>query len=97
MKARIYKPTKSSMQSGNANSKDWIIEYDENSPKRIDPLMGWTSSSDTNQQVSLHFRSLEAAITYAKKENLEFIIQDNKVKKYVPKNYADNFLFNKKY
>ena len=60
MRARIYKPAKNAMQSGKARTKQWVLEYEPESPRTIDPLMGWTSSSDTQSQVRLRFESREA-------------------------------------
>ena len=69
MQVRIYKPAKTAMQSGQRNTKEWLLES-EPAPKEIDPLMGWTSSRDTMQQVKLYFATLEEATAYAKKEGL---------------------------
>ena len=69
MQVRIYKPAKTAMQSGQRNTKEWLLES-EPAPKEIDPLMGWTSSRDTMQQVKLYFATLEEAKAYAKKEGL---------------------------
>ena len=60
MQVRIFKPAKTAMQSGQRNTKEWVLEP-EPAPKEIDPLMGWTSSRDTMQQVQLHFATLEEA------------------------------------
>ena len=69
MQVRIYKPAKTAMQSGQRNTKEWLLES-EPAPKEIDPLMGWTSSRDTMQQVKLYFATLEEAKAYAEKEGL---------------------------
>ena len=66
MQVRIYKPAKTAMQSGQRNTKEWVLES-EPSPKEIDPLMGWTSSRDTMQQVQLYFATLDEAKAYAEK------------------------------
>ena len=67
MQVRIYKPAKTAMQSGQRNTKEWLLES-EPTPKEIDPLMGWTSSRDTMQQVKLYFATLEEAKAYAEKK-----------------------------
>ena len=46
MTARIYKPAKTAMQSGTAKTKDWVLDYEPEQPREIEPLMGWTSSGD---------------------------------------------------
>ncbi len=55
MRARIYKPSKTAMSSGLAKTKSWILEFMPESTSEIDPLMGWTSSGDTQSQVTLTF------------------------------------------
>ena len=66
MRARIYKPAKTAMSSGTANTNQWVLEYCQDSAREIDPLMGWISSGDTQSQVKLRFDSKEAAVSYAK-------------------------------
>ena len=65
MLARIYKPAKTAMQSGEARTKEWVLEFAPASPREIDPLMGWTSSDDTQTQIRLRFDSKQAAVDYA--------------------------------
>ena len=90
-KAKIYKPTKSAMQSGNNNSNKWIIEFITERPG-INPLMGWESSSDTYTELKLEFSSKELAINYAKKKKIDFELIEPRKRKTVKKSYADNFL-----
>ena len=65
MRARIYQPAKTAMQSGTAKTKDWVLEFAHASAREVDPLMGWTSSDDTQAQVKLRFDTREAAEAYA--------------------------------
>src|SRR5215468_10204523 len=74
MRARIYKPAKNAMQSGRARTKMWVLEYEPERPREIDPLMGWTSSSDMRQQVQLEFDTADEAIAYAKKNAIPFSV-----------------------
>ena len=67
MTARIYKPAKTAMQSGMANTKDWVLDFDLQEPRQVEPLMGWTGGTDTLSQVELDFPSAEAAVAYAYK------------------------------
>ena len=90
-KAIIYKPSKTAMQSGTNNSKNWIIEFNTRKPG-INPLMGWESSSDTYTELKLEFSSKELAINYAKKKKIDFEIIEPRKRKTVKKSYADNFL-----
>jgi len=90
-KAKIYIPTKSSMQSGLGKSDKWVIEFiTENAG--INPLMGWETSSDTLAELNLEFSSKELAIEYAKKNKIDFEIIEPHKRKTVKKSYADNFL-----
>jgi hypothetical protein len=90
-KAKIYIPTKNSMQSGLGKSDKWIIEF-ETEDTGINPLMGWETSSNTLSELSLEFSSKELAIDYAKKNKIDFEIIEPQKRKTIKKSYADNFL-----
>tara|TARA_B100000029_G_scaffold405962_1_gene406479 strand:+ start:281 stop:565 length:285 start_codon:yes stop_codon:yes gene_type:complete len=90
-RAKIYKPTKTAMQSGKRNEKNWLLEY-ESLDKNISPLMGWESSRDTMSEIKLKFTSKEKAIRYAKKNNINYNVIEPKERKIIKKSYADNFL-----
>ena len=90
-KAKIYIPTKTAMQSGRGKLKAWILKFETKDPS-INPLMGWESSTDTMEEVTLKFPSKEKAIEYAKKNNISYNIIEPKKKEFVIKSYADNFL-----
>ena len=92
-KAKIYKPTKTAMQSGNRNTKKWILEFDT-LDNGIDPLMGWETSKDTMSEVKLKFSTKDEAINYAKKNNIRYYIVEPQKRKIIKKSYADNFLKN---
>jgi NADH dehydrogenase len=81
MRARIFKPAKTAMSSGTAKTRDWVLEFAPESPRGIDPLMGWTSSSDMNSQVHLHFDSAEAAMDYAKAHGIDAVVMKPKTRK----------------
>ena len=89
-KAKIYKPTKTAMQSGTKKFNKWILEYITERPG-INPLMGWESSTDTLGELVLQFASKDMAVQYAKKNNIDFEIIEPKSRKIVKKSYADNF------
>lgn len=93
MVARIYKPAKTAMQSGQANTKEWVLEHEPASPREIDPLMGWTSSSDTRTQVKLTFDSKDEAVAYARRNGIAYRLMEPKPRQPVRKSYADNFKF----
>ena len=89
-KAKIYKPSKTAMQSGIKKFDRWIIEFITKKPG-INPLMGWESSTDTNSELKLEFSSKELAIEYAKKNKINFELIEQKIRKIIKKSYADNF------
>jgi hypothetical protein len=92
MAARIYKPAKTAMQQGMA-ARDWVLEYESQSPLGIEPLMGWTSSSDTRSQVRLSFATKEEAVAFAVRHGIAFRLEEPKDTALRPKSYADNFKF----
>lgn len=93
MRARIYQPAKTAMQSGTAKTKSWVLEFAPASAREIDPLMGWTSSADTQTQVKLRFDSKEAALAYAREQGLEAVVSEPKARKpnIRPRGYGENF------
>ena len=93
--ARIYKPAKTAMQSGLALTKQWLLKFDRVEPREIEPLMGWTSSGDTRQQVQLWFDSKEEAIAYATREGIAYRVEEPQEAKRRTISYADNFKFNR--
>ena len=90
-KAKIYKPSKTAMQSGTRNSRNWLLEFD-NLDKGINPLMGWISSKDTMSEIKLEFSTKEQAVSYAKKNKINYYVIEPKERKIIKKSYADNFL-----
>jgi hypothetical protein len=93
MVARIYKPAKTAMQSGEARTKDWVLEHEPQRAREIDPLMGWTSSADTAAQVRLYFATKEEAMAFAERSGMAYSLSEPKPRKAVRKSYADNFKF----
>ncbi len=93
MTARIYRPAKSAMQSGTASTKSWALDYDPETPREIEPLMGWTSSGDMNQQVRLRFDSKDEAVAYAERHAIPYRVYEDKRPARRTMAYADNFAF----
>lgn len=89
--AIIYRPSKSAMQSGIQNTKQWRMEIRSDDPKFVDPTMGWIGSRDTTRQLVLKFASEEEAVEYCKKHLISFDIRSPKVRIIKPKSYANNF------
>ena len=90
-KAKIYKPTKTAMQSGMRNTKNWLLEFDTLNTG-INPLMGWESSKDTMSEVKLEFLTKDQAVNYAKKNNINYYVVEPQKRKIIKKSYSDNFL-----
>ena len=94
MTARIYRPARNAMQSGQAKDK-WLLEYEPEKPRQIEPLMGWTSSTDMKSQIKLRFDTKEEAIAYAQRNGIVYRVEEpkNPVRKVV--SYSDNFKTNR--
>jgi hypothetical protein len=93
MTARIFKPAKNAMQSGKATYKEWQLDYEPELPRAIEPLMGWTSSSDMKQQVTLRFRTKDEAIAYCERKGIPYQVIEPAEPARRPVAYADNFSF----
>lgn len=93
MKVRIFNPARSTMQSGLAKNQQWVIEYESVSARNPEPLMGWSSSEDTLNQVRIKFTSKEAAIAHAEREGWEYSVAVNHERKIKPRSFADNFKY----
>lgn len=91
MKARIYRPSKTAMQSGRGKIHSWMLEYEPETPRRPEPLMGWVSSGDTLNQVRLRFPTKEEAIAFAERKGIEYTVLEDHRRRVTPRNYADNF------
>ena len=79
------------MQSGRGKTKSWVLEFDLLTARRPEPLMGWTSSGDTLNQVRLTFATSEDAVAYAERKGLDYAVEPEHVRRVRPRNYADNF------
>ena len=92
MKARIYKPAKTAMQSGRAALKGWLLVYEPETPKAVEPLMGWTASADMRQQICMQFDTLEEAVAYAERNGIPYEVEPETAKReQQPVSYSDNF------
>ncbi len=95
MLARIYQPAKTAMQSGQAKD-EWVLEFEPESARTADPLMGWTSSSDMKGQIRLVFPTKDEALAYAERQGIQAQIFEPRPRKRIVKAYADNFKFTRK-
>jgi hypothetical protein len=96
MSAKIFSPAKTAMQSGKAKTGLWILEFDQENPRRIDPLMGYTSSGDMKSQIRLTFETRDEAVTYAEKNGIVYRVEEPKELKRRQISYSDNFKFDRK-
>tara|TARA_B110000503_G_C7042258_1_gene368696 strand:+ start:180 stop:491 length:312 start_codon:yes stop_codon:yes gene_type:complete len=98
MRARIYKPAKTAMSSGMAKTHNWVLEFAPTTARGVDPLMGWTSSSDTQTQVHMSFETKDAAIEYAAENGIEATVQEPKFRKLNIRagGYGENFATNRR-
>ena len=93
MRARIYKPSKTAMQSAHGKTKRWVLEYETTSTREPEPLMGWTASGDTLNQVRVYFPSKEDAIDFAKSKGWSYSVAKVRERRVKPRNYGDNFRY----
>jgi hypothetical protein len=90
MSVNIYQPARSVTQSGKGNNK-WILEFENEMPKTISPLMGWKGSDDMKEEIKLTFSSKENAIKFAEKNNLDYKVYEPQARKLIIRSYSDNF------
>ncbi|MBA4220842.1 MAG: ETC complex I subunit [Bosea sp.] len=95
MTARIYSPARNAMQSGTAKTGRWLLEYEPERPREIEPLMGWTSSGDMKSQLRLWFDTAEEAVAYATRNGIAYRLEQPHQAKRRSMAYADNFKFNR--
>lgn len=95
MSARIYRPAKTAMQSGKANTRKWRLEFKAESARHPDPLMGWTSIDGTQSQVRLQFDTKEQAVAYAEKHGIDAKVFEPRERSLKLRAYSDNFAFNR--
>lgn len=88
---RIFQPSKTAMQSGRRKTHKWFVQFETDSPKVADPLMGWIGSAETRTQLRLSFDTRERAISFAERNGLSYVVQEPKEFQVRPKSYAENF------
>lgn len=91
MKARIYSPAKTAMQSGRGKQGRWHIDFQEDSKAYQEPVMGWVGSRQTLSQLQLSFQTLEAAVAYLKQKQIPYVVEEKKEPPLKGKSYSDNF------
>lgn len=96
MSARIFSPAKTAMQSGKAKTGYWVLEFDPETPRKIDPLMGYTTSRDMKSQIRLSFETKEEAVAYAEKQGIAYRVDEPKEAKRRQMSYAENFRYDRR-
>jgi ETC complex I subunit conserved region len=98
MRARIYQPARTAMQSGTAKAQGWVLEFDPAAAREVDPLMGWTSSGDMDSQVRLRFDTAEEALAYAVERGIAADVVQPKARKPIirARGYGENFATDRK-
>ena len=96
MTARIYRPSPNAMQSGKGRSKVWVLVHEQASAREIEPLMGYTATSDTQTQVKLSFETLAEAEAYARSNGIPYTVQPPHTPTPKRTSYPDNFRFDRK-
>ncbi len=94
--ARIYKPARTAMQSGTAKTNEWVLEFEPEQSREVEPLMGWTSSGDMRQQVRLQFDSAEEALAYCERHGIAYQVMEPKAPARRTISYSDNFAFKRR-
>jgi hypothetical protein len=95
MTARIYRPTKTAMQSGRAKTHLWVLDFEPQDAQRVDSLMGWSGSGDTERQLTLRFDTADEAVAYATKLGLDYTVVEPQAATLKLKAYADNFRYDR--
>ncbi|MFG1428230.1 ETC complex I subunit [Roseixanthobacter glucoisosaccharinicivorans] len=93
MVARIFKPARNAMQSGVGKTKHWVLEYEPERARSVEPLMGYTSSADMKSQIHLRFETKEEAVAYAERRGIPYQVFEphEPVRRKIA--YSDNFAF----
>jgi hypothetical protein len=94
--ARIYRPAKNAMQSGTARTKSWVLDFEPSEPRQVEPLMGWTSSGDMNQQLRLRFATKDEAVAYCERNGLAYQIHESDQPARRVMSYSDNFAYDRR-
>ncbi|MGE0564484.1 MAG: ETC complex I subunit [Pseudolabrys sp.] len=96
MLARIYKPAKTATQSGHARTHDWVLDFEPQEARVVEPLMGWTSSGDMRQQLRLRFPTREAAVAYCERHGIAYQLSEPTEPARRTLSYSENFSFKRR-
>lgn len=93
MNVKISRPAKNVMQSGRAKTGAWLLEFELETARRPESLMGWTSAGDTLNQPKLYFDTVDEAVAFASKKGWGYTVLPVHERRVVPRNYVDNFKY----
>ncbi len=81
------------MQSGRTKTTTWRLEFELTAAREVEPLMGWTASSDMRQQLRMNFDSEAAAVAYCERHGVDYQVREPRERRIRPKAYSDNFSY----
>ena len=96
MVARIFRPARTAMQSGKAQTKEWRLSFEAEDGRRIEPLMGYTSSTDMRSQVVMSFETQAQAVEYAERNGIDYRVEEPKESSRRKVSYSDNFRYDRR-
>ena len=91
LKYKIYKKSKSAMQSGIKNTKKWYLESMDINERSLNLSFDWSSSKNIEDQIKISFNDLQSAIDFAEKNNLVYEVLVPNQSNQILKSYSDNF------
>jgi len=91
MIARIYSPAKTAAQSGKKRTGYWVLRYEPQTAKMIEPLMGYTSATDMQAEVELHFDTKQEAVSFADRGGIPYEVEEPNPVMRQQVSYANNF------
>jgi hypothetical protein len=90
MGARVFRKIENNVQRGRLNGQGWILAYDNPQGVRADPLTGWSGGGETQGQVTLSFPSLDAAVSYAEREKIDYDVIPEPRRTLKIRSYSEN-------
>lgn len=91
MRARIYYPARTAMQSGPARTRQWLLRFEPEQFGRRDAMTGWQGMGAPASQLVLEFASQAEAIAYAEKHGLDYEVEPQAKRAPKRKDYTMNF------
>lgn len=90
--ARIFRRAPSTTQSGHLRYKNWRLSYPRQMTQTREPLMGWTSASETLPEVVMDFPTKDAAIAFASKHGIPYAVEEPVHRATRIRSYGENFV-----